>query len=175
MTLVVNLFAGPGAGKSTLAAGLFSNLKLAGVRAELVTEYAKDLVWRENLKDLDNQLYVFAKQHHRVFKLLNKVEVVVTDSPLKLSLFYGEDTTGTFKALVAEEVDSMDNLDVWVERVKPYEATGRLQSEREAREICEALKSTVSPLYTVTGDKEGLNSLTGIVLRILRQPRSEEN
>jgi hypothetical protein len=34
---VINLFAGPGCGKSTLAAGIFSLLKFHGVLVELVT------------------------------------------------------------------------------------------------------------------------------------------
>lgn len=46
--IVVNLFGAPGAGKSTGAARIFSNLKMAGINAELVTEFAKDKVWEEN-------------------------------------------------------------------------------------------------------------------------------
>lgn len=41
---VVNLFAQPGAGKSTGAAYIFAKLKMAGVNAELITEFAKDKV-----------------------------------------------------------------------------------------------------------------------------------
>ncbi len=48
-TLVINMFAGPGAGKSTLAAGTFFRLKCLGVNAEIAPEYAKDLVWEESL------------------------------------------------------------------------------------------------------------------------------
>jgi len=40
-TKVINLFAGPGAGKSTTAAGLFAEMKRANVDVELVTEYVK--------------------------------------------------------------------------------------------------------------------------------------
>ena len=43
--LVVNLFGAPGSGKSTGAAYIFSQLKIAGVNAELVTEFVKDKVW----------------------------------------------------------------------------------------------------------------------------------
>lgn len=43
--LIINLFGAPGAGKSTGAAYVFSQLKAAGVNAELVTEFAKDKVW----------------------------------------------------------------------------------------------------------------------------------
>lgn len=44
-TLIVNLFGAPGTGKSTGAAYIFSKLKMAGVDAEYVTEFAKDKVW----------------------------------------------------------------------------------------------------------------------------------
>ena len=44
-TLIVNLYGGPGCGKSTGAAYLFSKLKMAGVDAEYVPEFAKDKVW----------------------------------------------------------------------------------------------------------------------------------
>ena len=45
--LCVNLFGGPGIGKSTTAAGVFNLLKLHGIETELITEFAKDLVWEE--------------------------------------------------------------------------------------------------------------------------------
>lgn len=44
-TLLVTLSGAPGAGKSTGAAYIFAMLKMQGINAELVTEYAKDKVW----------------------------------------------------------------------------------------------------------------------------------
>lgn len=64
--LVVNLFGGPGSGKSTCAAGVFTLLKLSGVNAELVTEYAKDLTWEKRHVTLANQHYIFGKQLQRL-------------------------------------------------------------------------------------------------------------
>ena len=40
--IVINLLGSPGAGKSTTAARLFYELKMKGVKCELITEYAKD-------------------------------------------------------------------------------------------------------------------------------------
>lgn len=57
--LVVNLFGVPGAGKSTGAAYVFSKLKMKGINAELVTEFAKDIVWENNSRGLKNQEYIF--------------------------------------------------------------------------------------------------------------------
>jgi hypothetical protein len=52
---VINLWAGPGAGKSTTAAGLFL-MKLTGRRVELVTEYAKEVVYDQDPTRIKNQL-----------------------------------------------------------------------------------------------------------------------
>ena len=56
--LIVNLFGSPGTGKSTGAAYIFSKLKMAGINAELVTEFAKDKVWEETHAPFKNQLYM---------------------------------------------------------------------------------------------------------------------
>ena len=86
---VINLFGGPGCGKSTMAAAVFTYMKFKGHNVELVTEYAKDLVWDNRLEDmLDQQEYIFAKQNHRLHRLRDHVDYVVTDSPLLLSTIY---------------------------------------------------------------------------------------
>ena len=64
---IINLIGAPGSGKSTTAAGIFYNLKMKGIKCELLTEYAKDRVWEENFMALNDQLYIFAKQNHKTF------------------------------------------------------------------------------------------------------------
>lgn len=135
MTLVVNMLAGPGAGKSTIAAGLFAALKLRDVNAELVTEYAKDRVWEEAFRTLENQIYMFGKQHHRIWRILGKVDVIVTDSPMMLSLHYGKNLQESFRTLVLEEHLKTVSLNVYLERKKPYQPIGRTQTEDQARDI----------------------------------------
>lgn len=135
MTLVVNMLAGPGAGKSTIAAGLFAALKLRNVNVELVTEYAKDRVWEEAFRTLDNQIYMFGKQHHRIWRILGKVDVIVTDSPMMLSLHYGKNLSSSFRQLVLEEHLKARSLNVYLERQKPYTPIGRVQTEDQARNI----------------------------------------
>ena len=50
-TIIVNLFGGPGTGKSTGAAYIFSQLKLAGIDCEFVSEFAKDKVWERRSEE----------------------------------------------------------------------------------------------------------------------------
>lgn len=161
-TLVVNLYGGPGTGKSTNAARLFSMLKDAGVDVELVTEYAKDLVWEDSLSVLDNQLFVFANQHHRLKRLQGKVEVIVTDSPLLFSVVYGRENSclsEELEALVYAEYSKFNNLDVFLNRVKPYNPNGRLQTQQEAEQLDPIIKSVLSEAtgscYVVDGNEEG--------------------
>ena len=91
--LVVNLFGTPGTGKSTAAAYIFSRLKMHGINVELVTEYVKDMVWEENKTCLNNQPYIFGQQSYRLSRCADKVDVIVTDSPLLLSILYNPDKT----------------------------------------------------------------------------------
>ena len=64
-TIVVNLFAGPGAGKSTGAAYIFSMLKMAGIDTEYVNEYAKDKVWEDNKEVFKCQFLISGKQEDK--------------------------------------------------------------------------------------------------------------
>lgn len=172
-TLLVNLFGGPGTGKSTTMAGLFSKLKMAGVDCEQAPEFAKDKVWEGSTKVLGNQLYIFGKQHHRLWRLAGKVSCIVTDSPLLIALYYGKHiTTDTFKNLVLEEHNRFPTLNVFLKRVKVYNPSGRMQTEKEAKQIDVELlniltNSGVEVVHEVADEKAPKNLLP-VVLRKLR-------
>lgn len=75
MTIYVNLYGGPGSGKSTTAAGVVSQLKLLSINAELVTEYAKDLTWEKSQHILVNNPHcVVVEQYWRLKRLQDKVD-----------------------------------------------------------------------------------------------------
>lgn len=136
--IVINLFGGPGSGKSTTAAGIFFKLKLMGVNCELVTEYAKDMVWREMSQSaFEDQLYITAKQNHRLERLRNKVDIAITDSPLLLSLIYSEENylEGKFKDMVSSLWNKYENYNFFIVRRKKYNPIGRNQTEKESDKI----------------------------------------
>lgn len=156
---VINLYAGPGTGKSTTAAGLFHLLKLKGFRCEMSLEYAKDCVWEERHRLLEDQLYVFAKQHRRLIRLkTHKLDYVITDSPLLFSLIYAQNEPNCFHELVRERYNSFDNMVVFLERVKPYMKYGRSQTENEAQEldhkIWDMLKVETTEFSSVAADEK---------------------
>ena len=132
--IIVNLFGAPGAGKSTGAAYVFSKLKMAGINAELVTEFVKDKVWEESKAVFQNQAYIFGKQYFRISRLQDKVDVVITDSPILLSSFYNNDEVlgKELDALISKVFDSYQNYNVFINRVKEYNPAGRFQTEKES-------------------------------------------
>lgn len=176
-TLVVNLFGGPGTGKSTTAAGVFHKLKLAGVNCEMALEYAKDRVWEGSGHVLDNQLYVFGKQYHRIWRLLGKVDVVISDSPLLNSILYYQDENPHFPEMVAFEHSRLNNFNVFLQRVKPYNPAGRLQSEEKARElddkIQKILKSVGDDFFTAPAVETTINEVVNMTLRRLSRLRED--
>jgi len=138
---IINLFAGPGAGKSTTAAGLFFKMKLMNFRCELVTEYAKELTYENRLTTLDNQIYVFGKQLQRIERLKNQVDFVITDSPLLLSSIYAPKSyPESFHELVLDVWSQFENHAFFLDRTKIYQSYGRTQTEEEAKKIDEICK-----------------------------------
>ncbi len=132
-TKVINFFAPPGSGKSTTAAGTFFKMKLLGFSVELVTEFAKDMVWSRRYNEMANQSYITAKQFHRMYRLVGQVDWIVTDSPLLLGLIYKEDNYFLhFDDFLKEQFNAFDNTNILLKRTKLYNPKGRLQSEKES-------------------------------------------
>lgn len=138
---VINFFGGPGSGKSTAAAGLFYLMKKAKFNVELVTEFAKDLVYEENHIALSHQNYIFANQDYRLSKLKNIVDFVVTDSPIILSNIYAKDYPSSFHSFCIDMFNKYDNINIFIERNHEYTPIGRLHNEEEACEISSKIRN----------------------------------
>jgi hypothetical protein len=168
-TLIVNFYGGPGSGKSTAAARNFSELKDLGYNVELATEYAKDLTWQESFNVLKNQIYIFGKQQHRIWRLDGKVQIILTDSPLLLSTVYAADeTTDLFKSMVIEEYRRRPTINIFLNRTKPYNPAGRSQSEEAAVELDKKIREKVLEVdkfhLTVNGEKSSTQTITEFII-----------
>ena len=143
--LVINLFGSPGAGKSTGAAIVFAELKMMGINAELVTEFAKDKTWEHNATALGCQEYVFGKQSYRLARCKEDVDVIITDSPLPLSILYTTNEAlledGAFEKVVMNVFNSYHNCNYYLNRTKEYNPKGRNQTEAESDAIAVRTKN----------------------------------
>lgn len=169
--IVLNMFGGPGSGKSTLAAEIFVDMKKLHLNTELVTEYAKDKVWEESFAMMENQVYLFGKQQHRLWRVSKKCDVVVTDSPLLLSLYYGRGKClPTFFTLVLEEFNKYDNINIFLKRAQEYSLVGRNQTEQEAIEVdnqlLDILDSNGIKYVEFEVNEEGVKSMKDYLRRI---------
>lgn len=162
-TIVVNLIGAAGSGKSTLAAEVFYRLKKKGVNCEYVTEYAKGIVYEENYNRLQDQLLVLSNQYHSINMLQGKVNVVITDSPLLVSIFYNQKFTKSpvpyklFEELVMYCYSTSDNMNYFITRNHEYKQEGRYQDESTARKQETEMKNMIKGLgvdckYLISSD-----------------------
>lgn len=157
MTWVINIFGGPGIGKSTVAAELFSEMKKKGYSCELVDEFAKGLVWDASKDDIANQVYCLGNQYHKINRLKDKVDYIITDSPILLNNVYADKTgygSENFKGLVRELNNRFYNLDVVLKRdTSSFETNGRIHDEKTALELDSLIKKELEIVTGVTEDK----------------------
>lgn len=171
-TLVVNLYGAPGSGKSTGAAYIFAKLKMLGINCELITEFAKDKVWENNLEVFNNQLYILGKQSFKTSRVLGKVDVIITDAPLFNNMLYlPEDQKHLFNAyklIISDFSSKYDNFHYFIKRVKPYNPNGRYQTEEQSDKIGTDLKEQLLknsiPVYTKDGDTAGYEEIIKDIL-----------
>jgi hypothetical protein len=163
---VISLYGSPGSAKSTTAAGLFFLMKTQGINCELVTEKAKDLVWNESYKTLENQLLVFAEQYHRLWRLKGKVQYAVTDAPLLNSHVYAKNPSASFTNLINECYGEFENYNFFIKRVKPYNPIGRNQTEEQSNQLVDPILTVLKNhrYIEVLGDKDAPKTIWNYVL-----------
>lgn len=162
----INLFGGPGVGKSTLAAWLFSQLKTLGHKVELVTEQAKVYAFAQRIPTVWQQLDIFNRQIQEERKFLERGVSIVTDAPLAAQAIYMQEACwrcdykdhklgDALSSFVFKWGQLYEPWNVYVERAKksiPYVREGRLQSEGMAETLDNRLLTYSHPLYHTVHD-----------------------
>lgn len=133
----INFYGGPGSGKSTVAALLYSELKVLQYKTELVREFAKDLVYQGfdlRKSDYNLQLIIFAEQLRREILLSRHVDFTISDSPLFLNAYYSK---SEHLLSVAKKNNHKKDLHIWIERDpnEKFENEGRSHNEKQSKKI----------------------------------------
>lgn len=149
---IVCLWGGPGTGKSTTCAGVFSLLKQMGYNCEMNREYIKDWVWEGRKITDGDQVYITAKQlkKERTY-IQNGLDFIITDSPAALTSFYGdiydkyEKEYGACRQIVKQHHAFCKDNGYKIEhyfliRKKVYNPSGRFQDEKTAKEYDAKIK-----------------------------------
>lgn len=145
---------------------------MRGINAELITEFAKDKTYEENLEALKNQVYMFGNQYFRISRCEGKVDVIVTDSPLLLSLIYNKNPIldENFENVVKKISNYYSNQkNYYIKRVSQYENSGRIHTEKESNEIADKILNMLQTenieFKVINGDKQGYNEILNEIFK----------
>lgn len=174
-TLLISLFGGPGCAKSIMAAEIFAKLKWQGRSAELAFEYAKTRVYENAINTLANQIYILGKQHHIVYRLLNQVEFIVTDSPFLLGCVYDSSNDTHLQSLIINEYKKFNAYNFFLIRdEKTFESRGRLQNLEESKiideKIIKLLVNNNIPFEYIKSCPENVSVIVNKVLKRVDNP-----
>ena len=179
MSKLINLFGGPGIGKSSIAAGLFYKMKKKHISCNNPYEFPKVLAWDKNNEAIKDQLYVIANQHRGIAQSYGKVDYIIVDSPILFSTvyhgyytkdypveFYGE----SFHKLIVDIHKKYDNVNILLERtMNEINEEERFQNIEESLELDRLIKESLvkydEPYHTVKVGKHTVKDIMKLVFQ----------
>ena len=166
--LVVNFASGPGAGKTTLASGLFFMLKTPGFNVEIITEYSKELIISGDHDKLSDELLVFTEKYRRL-QMMRKVDIVISDSPLLNSCVYSNNQFGdSGQKFFLDVALSFDSVYILIDRHVSYVPDLREPLEENATRYTDAIHNLVescgSPFIRIPGLTSRLDQIKTFVV-----------
>lgn len=179
MTKIINLFGGPGIGKSSIASGLTYKLKKKHISCDNPYEFPKLLAWDENHSAIRDQLFVLANQHRGIVKSYGKVDYIILDSPILLSLtyksFYKSDQYpatlygDVFDKLVLDIYNKYENINIVLKRSEGvHNDNERYQNLEESKELDETIEGSLKkynlPYHTIKVDGKTVKNILKLIL-----------
>lgn len=141
----INLFGGPGTGKSTLAARVFGRLRQQGVSCALVTEWIKMWAYEGRTIRGYDQVFSFANQLHSEEESLRYAGMIITDSPMFLQCMYADKhakvVANDLWNIAANFEADYPSINFYIERSGPYEQHGRWENEEQALQMDAYIKA----------------------------------
>lgn len=181
--LIINMFGGPGVGKTTLMVATFAYLKIKKFNCEMSSEFAKELSWEERKIALSNSIYIFGEQQYRLYRLKDKVDIIVTDCPLLLSYCYNEiykfSSNKYLGSAILEEFNNYDNLNFFINRVNKYRKEGRNEDYELALKIDNKLKNILNDnkikYVNIDGDISSIDKIKEIINQEIKRRNLNAN
>lgn len=177
IALVVNVFGGPGVGKTTTAARIFTALKMRAIDSELIDEVARTCIQTGQLGALEIQPYLFGQSLYRLKTTARNTDVVIMDAPLLLNPIYDKRQSPGLRALCWEEHQLFPNLNIVLDRPNhvKHSMVGRIhdldQSENLHNDIVRFLDEIKLPYVRMRADDGGVEQIADWVCGLLPQIR----
>jgi deoxyadenosine/deoxycytidine kinase len=178
MSKIINIFGGPGIGKSSIAAGVTYKLKKNHINCDQPYEFPKLLAWDDNHSAIQDQLYVLANQHRGIVKSYGKVDYIVLDSPILLSLTYRNYYKGTeypsslygesFDKMVLDTFNQYDNINIVLDRADGvHNNDERYQNLEESKELDGVIENSLIenniPFHKIKVDDDTVDDIMKLV------------
>lgn len=132
----INLFGGPGVGKTTLASSVFALLRRQGVPCEMVPEWIKQWAYEGRVQQGFDPFYAFARQLHSEEESLRHVGVTISDSPVYLQCMYADKNAPSIAddmwSIAHTYEQTYPSRNYYVTRDGDYEQSGRWESHADA-------------------------------------------
>jgi predicted ATPase len=177
--LIVNFFGGPGGGKTTAGARLFTELKIRGIDTEMDMELARQMILMEHTSALECQPYLFGVALYKLRQTARNTDVVIMDSPLLLNPIYDRNASQALRALAIEEHNRFRNLNIFVERRAnaPHSMAGRVHDLRESILLDQRIRDLLDELgesyVTIEADAAGVERIAQIAAADVARHREQ--
>jgi len=165
--MLVNFCGAPGAGKTTMMAGAFFELKAGGWDVETIAEASKEKIYENDAFSLSDEILSFSEKYRRVLRL-GSADIQLTDTSLRQSAYYAEGKFGaTGEKFFREVAEKFDNVYIIVERAHAYVPKGRMQSAADADTAGDAIiadiKTSGATYIVVPGDRSALAAIVAFI------------
>lgn len=136
-TIFINLVGGPGCGKTTTAAALFSELKRTpSLSVEFIREPIQHHIYENSTLIMSNQIPLFGEDMLQIYSLDGKVDIVVRDTSLLNNIVYDREDNTLFHSLVIQEYKKLRNIDFFLERGDiEFQEYGRIHTYEQSLEL----------------------------------------
>jgi predicted ATPase len=146
--VVVEIYGGPGTGKTTFSAELYGALKRTGLHVTLVTEEATTCIQANDMVGLTCQAYLLGASARRLRQVATSYDVVVMEAPLLLNPVYDRDRSPALRALAEEEHRRYRNLPLLLSPLprEQFTTAGRVHDADSAATQHQAIETYLEAL-----------------------------